>query len=177
MKLSMVITEDNKRDHYDWLRRKLCSRSDRSWIKPEISDNTLHLVLKFTPAFGIKKDLIPPFSFKDSQLAGLLVFWEFEEEWTYRKKHYSFSRLCLRIKDQSKSEILCVHWTSPCPPCEPYQPHWHFSFDREGYYLNRLHVPLNHYWDKYYPENLDVYHKWLEGLLQFLESEFPRCLR
>lgn len=175
----MVIDERAKKLHFKWLRGKVCSRSKGSFVNSKISDGALHFSLEFSPKYANHKPLVPEFTFKDSRFSPFPILWMFKEIWSVAGagNKYEFCGFFLRMMDHSESEILSIHWNFPCPDRQRYQPHWHFPFVTEGYYLRHLHVPLNQEWGSYYPPDLNSYHKWLDGLFVFLDSEFPRCLR
>lgn len=174
----MIISAKEKNTHHSWLISKLTLRCKGGSIAQDMEGNILNFSLKLSPHFGKSKDIPPPFHGKGKGMGDRLFSWRFLESWqTLKNNRYQYCRLSLQIADNGGSEMLSVHWNNPCPITEPYQPHWHFSLDRDGYYLRKVHIPLDSNWGKSFPRTLDDYHKWVEGLLAFLEGEFANSLK
>ncbi|MFH1891947.1 MAG: hypothetical protein ABIK83_04615 [Candidatus Zixiibacteriota bacterium] len=132
--------------------------------------------LKFQPEHGIAKDTLPALKIRGSDS---IIKVRYRERWRKRNRgnKYQFTNLSLELYDEQDREILAVHWDSTMPPEQPYQPHWHFSFNREGFQLKKLHIPLNNNWKRWSPDQLSQYKAWLMGLLKFASVELSRALR
>jgi|GEM_PF-4620662 len=174
----MVISGKQKNDHYSWLIAKLTPRSKGSSVAQCLRSDELVFSLTVLPKYGKRKDILPAFHKCGKGIGDRIFTWRFLESWqpVIRSK-YRYSQLSVKILDVGGDEMLSIHWNVTCPDGEPYQPHWHFHLDKDSYYLTKVHIPLDSCWGKVSPKSLDDYHKWVEGLLQFIEGEFANSLK
>lgn len=180
----MQITLKETSNHIKWLGLNVCPYAVDSMIQRSERNAILDLTLK-PSQWGKRKETEPicKLKLKYSNNMVLPIFWLFDEKWRVTSAsrgselQYDFCGLYIKLIDDSMSDLLSVHWTFPCPPSERYQPHWHLKWSCGNYSLAKIHFPLNHSWKNYYPDDINSYHKWLKGWLEFLEKEFPRCLQ
>ena len=169
--------------HIKWLGLSLNKYSADSRINRVQESTTISITLE-PIQIGLRKPVksICKLKYKDENIINKPVFWEFREKWQLlvsakkQLSQYEFCDLNIKLSDVSNFEFLSMHWTYPCPASTTYQPHWHLSSGGSRFYLNKIHFPINHSWRDYYPGDMNEYQGWLEGFLNFLYLEFPRCL-
>lgn len=179
----MRIDVKDKYSHIKWLNLNLTKHSNCARINESSQAACLFITLQ-PIQLGKSKPIEPicRLKYKQDDIVQVPIFWEFREKWWVsqsakrRGKEYEFCGLYVKLLYGSDSEVLSLHWTSPSPKEEPYQPHWHIKLKTSPLLVAKIHFPLNESWRDYFPSDMDTYHEWLKGLLQFLESEFPRCL-
>ncbi len=177
----MIITEKEKNSHYKWLLFKFIPKfSLNSFMEPKKTpDSEIFQLLPKQGQLG-RVDRFPiltdPVFLKHNRRISLV----YKEEWmririSQNKLKYEFNRISLKLSDEEFFECISIHWNPKDQLTVPYQPHVHIN-SQNRYYFNKIHIPLNN-WGKYYPANIEEYHAWLNGLIDFLNSEFPRCLK
>jgi len=187
----MLLNPHDKNRHLTWLRENLDRRCVGARIQ-EVSKNKGLTEFRFryddslAPGkMDVNSDINPKFKFFEyyGNDFAPVIRWDYMEKWKIEynqskklKINYIFCGLTIIFFNISNDEFLSVHWNNPSPDKEPYQPHWHFRIKNDDYSLKKLHLPITS-WDRLAPKNLDQYHCWIDKLIQFIDNEFPKCLK
>lgn len=177
--------------HETWLRENLPRLSVSSWVHKRYENSTITMELRASAEYGPRSTIEehkrwPKLRFRHYGSQGIFarLKWIYLEKWILeteqrRRKStnaFEFSDLTIKILNDNDEEYLSIHWEATDDPSRKYQPHWHFHIITDEYYLSNLHVPLNHSWGHWMVDGINNYHIWIDGLLDFIEGEFPRCL-
>jgi len=92
------------------------------------------------------------------------------------KAKYELVKVTIVLYRRDDKELFSIHWNKSQETAGPYEPHYHLKSKNDTLYFGKIHFPLNNSWGIYYAKDINEYHRWINGLLRFIDTEFIRCL-